>query len=214
MWTSNGVHKGQKGITGLETAIILIAFVVVASIFAYTVLSAGLFSSQKSQEAVYSGLKQAQSSLVLKGAVVATAEPGHTGAAGYVGSITFTVGAPTGSEPLDFTAPTPSGSHDGLAANDTSAANSVVISYVDADQKVNNVVWTKVFGGKNNGDEMLDAGRKYPDYHRRGDARRRRHRQPDRCPDYPLGGEQDFHHRSPGGQGRSADVFEDNPGHR
>ena len=37
-----GLYKGprrdERGITGLETAIILIAFVVVASVFAYTVL--------------------------------------------------------------------------------------------------------------------------------------------------------------------------------
>ena len=39
----SNIYKEQKGITGLETAIILIAFVVVAAVFAYTVLSAGLF---------------------------------------------------------------------------------------------------------------------------------------------------------------------------
>jgi len=33
------IHRGQKGITGLETAIILIAFVVVAAVFAYTAQS-------------------------------------------------------------------------------------------------------------------------------------------------------------------------------
>ena len=52
------LHKGKRGITGLETAIILIAFVVVAAVFAYTVLSAGIFSTQKSQETIYSGLEQ------------------------------------------------------------------------------------------------------------------------------------------------------------
>jgi len=60
----------EKGITGLETAIILIAFVVVAAVFAYTALSAGLFSTQKAQEAVYSGLKEAQSTLELRGGVI------------------------------------------------------------------------------------------------------------------------------------------------
>ncbi len=66
------VHHGQRGITGLETAIILIAFVVVAAVFAYTVLSAGLFSTQKSQEAVYSGLEEARSTMEIKGSVVAS----------------------------------------------------------------------------------------------------------------------------------------------
>ncbi|GEM_PF-713411 len=64
------IHSRQKGITGLETAIILIAFVVVAAVFAYTVLSAGLFATQKSSEAVYSGLEEARSSLELKGSVI------------------------------------------------------------------------------------------------------------------------------------------------
>lgn len=36
--------RRQNGITGLETAIVLIAFVVVASVFAFTILSAGAFS--------------------------------------------------------------------------------------------------------------------------------------------------------------------------
>jgi len=43
------LRERQEGITGLETAIILIAFVIVASVFAYVVLSAGLFSSQKAK---------------------------------------------------------------------------------------------------------------------------------------------------------------------
>lgn len=62
--------RGMRGITGLETAIILIAFVVVAAVFAYTVLSAGIFTTQKSQETIYSGLTQASSSMEMKSGVV------------------------------------------------------------------------------------------------------------------------------------------------
>ncbi len=69
------IYKNQRGITGLETAIILIAFVVVAAVFAYTVLSAGLFSTQKSQEAVYSGLAETQATMEVKGAVLSMADP-------------------------------------------------------------------------------------------------------------------------------------------
>ena len=64
--------RDQRGITGLETAIILIAFVVVASVFAYTVLSAGIFSSEKGKEAVHAGLEQARGSMELVGSVKAT----------------------------------------------------------------------------------------------------------------------------------------------
>ena len=37
----------QRGLTGIETAIILIAFVVVASVFAFTVLTTGIFSAEQ-----------------------------------------------------------------------------------------------------------------------------------------------------------------------
>lgn len=60
----------QKGMTGLETAIILIAFVTVASVLAYSVLSAGIFSAERGKETVYSGLEQAQGSLEVKGTVL------------------------------------------------------------------------------------------------------------------------------------------------
>ena len=63
--------RGEKGITGLETAIILIAFVVVASVFAYTVLSAGIFSSEKGKEAIHAGLEEARSTMEPRGSVIA-----------------------------------------------------------------------------------------------------------------------------------------------
>ena len=68
------LHRGEKGITGLETAIILIAFVTVASVLGYSVLSAGIFSSEKGKETVYQGLAQAQASMEVKGSVYATVD--------------------------------------------------------------------------------------------------------------------------------------------
>jgi flagellin-like protein len=50
------VLRGEKGITGLETAIILIAFIVVASVFAYTVLVGGIYASQKSKQSIQEGI--------------------------------------------------------------------------------------------------------------------------------------------------------------
>jgi flagellin FlaB len=68
--TIGNIYRGQKGITGLETAIILIAFVTVAAVLAYTVLSAGIFSSERGKEAVYAGLNSAQSTMDLKSSVL------------------------------------------------------------------------------------------------------------------------------------------------
>ncbi|MCS7098576.1 MAG: hypothetical protein NZ922_06330 [Candidatus Methanomethyliaceae archaeon] len=55
--------KSKKGLTGIETAIILIAFVISASVFAFAVLNMGLLTTSKAQEAIVSGVSQAQSSV-------------------------------------------------------------------------------------------------------------------------------------------------------
>ena len=146
----------EKGITGLETAIILIAFVVVAAVFAYTALSAGLFSTQKSQEAVYSGLREAQSTLELRGGVIATANT--TGASGTVQTIKFTVGNVLGGDPIDFTIPTDAGG-DGIA--DTGSSNVVVINYVDDEQAVDNLAWTITKLGNADSDSLLESNERF-----------------------------------------------------
>jgi archaeal flagellin FlaB len=149
--------KKERGITGLETAIILIAFVVVAAVFAYTVLSAGLFSTQKSQEAIYSGLEQAQSTLEIKGGVIAKAE--NTGDGGYLSQITFTISNALGGEPVNFTEPNATAGHTGLA--DTSSSNVVVISYIDQDQRVDDLYWTVTKLGSANDNNLLESNEKF-----------------------------------------------------
>lgn len=87
--------REEKGITGLETAIILIAFVIVASIFAYTVISAGIFSSQKAEEAVDSGVEETGSTIKPVGNVVAysanVTDPDTNSTSTAVVKISFTV---------------------------------------------------------------------------------------------------------------------------
>jgi len=152
----NKYFKHQKGITGLETAIILIAFVVVAAVFAYTALSAGLFSTQKAQEAVYSGLKEAQSTLELRGPVVAT---GNT-TADVVTQVSFVVSNAIGGQSVDFTEPTANTtSNNGLA--DTTSTNKIVIKYIDADQTITDLYWQATPLGSNDSDDLLDPGEKF-----------------------------------------------------
>lgn len=69
--SASRIHRNEQGITGLETAIILIAFIVVASVFAYTVLSAGLFSAQKTEEVTRTGINETESTITVEGNVVA-----------------------------------------------------------------------------------------------------------------------------------------------
>ena len=64
---SRHLVREERGITGLETAIVLIAFVVVSSVFAFAALSTGLFSSDKAKEAIQAGLNEAQGTLEIRG---------------------------------------------------------------------------------------------------------------------------------------------------
>lgn len=76
MWTK--FVKDEKGFTGLEAAIVLIVFVVVAAVFSYVMLGAGFFTTQKSQEVVHTGVAQANSSVELSGDVIAKGDAGLT----------------------------------------------------------------------------------------------------------------------------------------
>ena len=63
--------RDNKGFTGLEAAIVLTAFIVVAAVFSYVVLNAGFFTSEKSKEVVHTGVQQVTSSMELAGNVIA-----------------------------------------------------------------------------------------------------------------------------------------------
>jgi len=137
------LRRDERGITGLETAIILIAFVVVASVFAYTVLSAGIFSSQKGQEAVYSGLAETRATMEIKGDVYAYGNGTAGNLTVYAASFTLT-NAMKG-QAIDLTPNT--------AGNNTHVT---IISYTDNNQHISDLPWTIRFIGKNNGDTLLE----------------------------------------------------------
>ncbi len=127
----------EKGITGLETAIILISFMVVASIFAYSVLSAGIFSSQKGQEAIFAGLTETRSTMEIKGSVFAY---GNT-TTGDVTAVTVTLTNTMNGLSTDLTP--------NIGGNSTHVT---IISYIDRDQQVSDMPWSVSWIGRNNGD--------------------------------------------------------------
>jgi flagellin FlaB len=131
------LRGGQKGITGLETAIILIAFVIVASVFAYVVLSAGLFSSQKAKEAITSGLGSTMAVLQIKGDVIAEMSGGN------LTGIQLTIGIPAAGSPVDFS----------TTANGTKM---VVVSYTDENHIFPVCSWNLTKLTDLNGDALLD----------------------------------------------------------
>ena len=153
-----GAPKHEKGITGLETAIILIAFVVVASVFAFTVLSTGIFASERSKETVYAGLEEAKSSIEPRGSVIAY--KGKVGSTETIYKITFVVANAIAGEPVDLTAPYiegGSGTDPDIVDN---AEYRTVISYIDKNQYLSDVPWTVSWLGTNSSDNLLEEGEK------------------------------------------------------
>jgi len=136
--TIHGSHwRDERGITGLETAIVLIAFIVVASVFAFVVLSTGLFSAERGRETVFAGLSKARGTLTLTGGLLATSNQTQ------LTDITFGVVLAAGGDSVNL---------------DPAATNGrVAISYSDAGVSDPDLTYTvdPVVG---DGDNVLEQG--------------------------------------------------------
>ncbi len=93
--------RNDEGFTGLEAAIVLIAFVVVAAVFSYVVLGAGFFTTQKAQETVYTGVAQATSNIQMIGQVYGIGS-GTSATPTVVNEVKFSIGLAPGSPTLDI----------------------------------------------------------------------------------------------------------------
>jgi flagellin FlaB len=140
------LSKEERGMTGLETAIILIAFVTVAAVFGYAVLSAGLFSAERGKETIYAGLEEAKSNLELSGSVIATSTDNTT-----VKTVLITVKNAIAGRPIDMTP----------CSGETTATNKCVISLRTANEYKNNIMWTKASIGSSDGDNLLEPGEQF-----------------------------------------------------
>jgi len=150
--------RAQRGITGLETAIILIAFVVVASVFAFTILSAGVQSSEANKQTITAGLKETRTLLLQQGS--AFAFQGDLGGADTVYKVVFLVANSLAGEPIDMTPPYTTNDTGTDPDYDSSNSSVTVVSYADEDQRLLDVPWTIQFVGKSNGDNLLEDGEK------------------------------------------------------
>jgi flagellin FlaB len=133
--------RDERGITGLETAIVLIAFVVVSSVFAFAALSTGLFTTDKAKQTIHAGLAEVRGTMELKGSLIATA--GTTGNNGTVDSLTFQISNAAGGDAIDMT------------------VGNTIIKYQDLSQVVNLDVageFTAAGVGNHDGDSLLESG--------------------------------------------------------
>lgn len=131
--------REERGITGLETAIILIAFVVVATVFAFIVLTTGIFSAERGKETVFAGLQKARGTMEVRGGIVVQA----TGSPLAVDSIQFTVAPTAGGEPIPL---------------DPSATSNRTVIAFRSDSVVNDDMTYTINWIVDDADDLLESG--------------------------------------------------------
>jgi flagellin FlaB len=70
----NKLLKQKRGMVGIEAAIVLIAFVIVAAAFSFMVVNMGLFSTQRGRETIQQGISESGTPLMLDGSIILKAE--------------------------------------------------------------------------------------------------------------------------------------------
>jgi len=91
-------RKARKGIVGIEAAIVLIAFVIVAAALAFVTLNMGFFTTQKSKEAMGSSLKEASSALEVDGSVLGKTDTDN----GQLVAVAIPLKLSSGKNPIDL----------------------------------------------------------------------------------------------------------------
>ncbi len=92
--------NSEEGFTGLEAAIVLIAFIVVASVFSYAVLGAGFYTTSKTQEVIYSAVDSAGSTPQLMGNVYGIRDSDGE----HLHGVLYSVVLSSGGKYIDFSA--------------------------------------------------------------------------------------------------------------
>ncbi len=64
--------KIRRGLTGLETAIILVAFVITSSAFAFVVLNMGTLSAEQTQSVISSSMDESSSAIQMDSDIIGT----------------------------------------------------------------------------------------------------------------------------------------------
>ena len=135
--------KDEKAFTGLEAAIVLTAFIVVAAVFSYMVLGAGFFSTEKAKEVVHTGVEQATSSMQFSGDIIAKANGSPANTIGYIiATTTLTAGESS------------------IDIGSGSANSNLTISYSDSLIYEPDADWTRNWIETRDSNDMLDYGEK------------------------------------------------------
>lgn len=143
--------RNRRAMTGLETAIILVAFVITAAAFAFVVLNMGFLTAEKAQSVISSGMAEASSALLVDSGMVGQFQNVSGAQSGIdLIKLTFYVKLSQGHEPIDL-------SDTRLLATYTNQRCHGTL-YSTA---VTNATIMTVKGVNSDGDDLLETGEKF-----------------------------------------------------
>jgi flagellin FlaB len=146
----NMVNK-RRAMTGLETAIILVAFVITAAAFAFVVLNMGFLTAEKAQSVISSGMAEASSSILVDSGMVGQFQNVSGAQSGIdLIKLTFYIKLSQGHEPVDL-------SDTRLLATYT---NQRCHGTLYSGAATNGTIMT-VKGVNSDGDDLLETGEKF-----------------------------------------------------
>ncbi|KAF6247249.1 flagellin [Nitrosopumilus sp. b3] len=104
-----GTRHSHRGVIGVESAIVMIAFVIVAAALAFVVLNMGFTTSQKAKTTIIAGLEESGSSMQVAGKVTAvgcTTSAGGCATTPVLNATAFPIKITSGGEAVDLGAST------------------------------------------------------------------------------------------------------------
>jgi len=141
----------RRAMTGLETAIILVAFVITAAAFAFVVLNMGFLTAEKAQSVISSGMAEASSAVLIDSGMVGQFQDVSGAQSGIdLIKLTFYLKLSQGHEPVDL-------SDDRLVATYT---NQRCHGTLYSGAVTNGTIMT-VQGVNSDGDALLETGEKW-----------------------------------------------------
>lgn len=153
----------KKGIVGIEAAIVLIAFVIVAAALAFVVINMGMYTTQKSKEVMQQGLNEASTALEVDGAVL-----------GYVGkgpSVTYLyiplkvspgqLAVDFNSEKIDIMIKLPGGAYSKINSGNNPQKASAPVDLSSLQPTANNTPVAKIYIIQGDDDTVLEVGEKF-----------------------------------------------------
>ena len=155
----------KKGIVGIEAAIVLIAFVIVAAALAFVVINMGMYTTQKSKEVMQQGLNEATTALEVDGSVLGYGDTNG------ITTIYIPLKVSPGQLAVDFSSSKidivinlPSGAYSKINSGNDPITTSGTVGYISDlqfDDDIESVPVAKVYIIQGDGDNVLEPGEKF-----------------------------------------------------